>query len=108
MTNFKHDLIDALKRLFSSAKAITMLAGIVVYLAAKRGIVLNPDDVTGILILFGSLLGAQGITDFGKGKAEIEAANPKPPEQVNIQNVNTTEEAPNVGTSEYPERRPEL
>lgn len=83
---FKQQLFDALKRLFSSMKFLTMLAGLVVYLAAKKGVVLNPDDVQGILILFASLIGAQGLNDFGKEKAKVEAANPKP-DQINIQNI---------------------
>lgn len=87
MDTFKDRLLDALKRLFSSAKFITMMAGLLVYVAAKRGIVLDPSDAQAILILFGSLLGAQGLTDIGARKAHIEAAAPKPPEQVNVQNV---------------------
>lgn len=95
---FKERLIDALSRLFSSMKVITALAGFVVYLAAKKGVVLDTGDVQGVLIIFGALLGAQGLTDLGKAKAQVEAANPRPPEQVNVQAVNLDpDKTPKVG-----------
>jgi hypothetical protein len=85
---FKERLLESLRRLFSSVKFITMMAGLLTYLLAKRGIILDPSDAQAIVILFGSLIGAQGLTDIGARKAQIEVVNPKPPEQVNTQNLN--------------------
>lgn len=94
--NYWQNLHESLKRFLSSRKTLIMLAGFIVYFAAKKGIILDPDDVKAVLIFFSSLLGAQGLNDFGKGKAAIEAANPKPPDTVNIQTVNT-EQTPKEG-----------
>jgi hypothetical protein len=44
------------------------------------------------MVLFSSLLIGQGLTDVGVRKAEVEAKAPKMPEQINVQNVTTTEE----------------
>jgi hypothetical protein len=89
MNTFGERLLDALKSLFSSKKVLTMLAGLLVYLAAKRGIVLSPDDTTAILTFFSILVGAQGVADFGKGKAEVEAKLGKPPDTVAIGQAET-------------------
>jgi hypothetical protein len=88
MDTFKDRLVDALKRLFASAKFITTIAGLIVYMAARRGIVLSPDDVQAVLLFFGVLVGAQGLTDFGKEKARVEAQYGKLPETaVNQTNI---------------------
>lgn len=89
MESFKDRLLEALRRIFSSSKVITAVAGLLVYLAAKRGFVLSPEDAQGILAVVAVLVGAQGITDLGKGKAQEEAKTPKAPDMVNIQTVNT-------------------
>ncbi len=92
MESFKDRLAEALKRLFTSVKVITLLVGLIVAWAAKRGIVLDPSMVTEVMVLFSSLLLGQGLTDIGVRKAEVEAKAPKMPEQINVQNVTTTEE----------------
>jgi hypothetical protein len=92
MGTFKDRLLEALKRLFSSSKVITAIAGLLVYLAAKRGIILSPEDAQGILAVVAVLVGAQGITDLGKGKAQEEAKAPKMPEQINVQNLTLPKE----------------
>ena len=85
--SFTERLLDALKRLLTSAKVITALVGVIVTFAAKHNIVLSPDDVSSILTLFAVLIGAQGVTDWGKGAAQVQAANPPPPD-VQTQTVN--------------------
>lgn len=85
MPTFLERLAESVKRLLSSGKVITALAGAIVYLAAKRNIILHADDVQGILILFGVLLGAQGAADLGKSAAVVAAAAPAKPDTVQIQ-----------------------
>jgi hypothetical protein len=87
MDSFKNRLLNALSRLLTSKKTITLLVGLIATYAAKKGWVLEPDMVEEIIALFGSLIIAQGAQDFGKEGKRIEAAAPKVPEQVNIQNV---------------------
>lgn len=86
---FSERLLDAFKRLLTSAKVITALVGLVVTFAAKHNVVLSPDDVNSILTIVAVLIGAQGLTDFQKGAAQVQAANPPPPttEQTQIVNV---------------------
>jgi len=98
MNTFTERLIDALKRLLTSAKVITALAGMLAAFAAKHNIVLAPEDVTTIITIFGVLIGAQGLNDFGKGQAQIKADNPPPPDTVQSQVVN-------VGKDETGQRR---
>lgn len=89
MNTFAQRLAEALKTLLSSKKTITAIAGALVYLAAKRGIVLSPDDAQAILALVALLIGGQAAADIGKSKAQIEAANPKPPEAFAIGSAQT-------------------
>lgn len=84
---FWQRLAETLKKLLSSGKVLTAIAGFVVVIAAKRGIILSPDDVNLALTLFAVLIGAQGFNDWGKGAAQVTAAAPPKPEQVNVQNV---------------------
>ena len=90
MEPFKDRLLEALKRFFSSVKVITAFAGLLGIIAAKHNILLSPDDVKEVLVIIGILIGAQGASDFGVRKAQIEAAAPKPPEAIMTQ-VNEAE-----------------
>lgn len=76
--NFTAALKQSLKDLLTSKKVLVTLAGLIVSLAAKHNIVLAPEDVTSILVVFGTLVGSLGIADFGKGAAIVAAANPPP------------------------------
>lgn len=71
--SFKDRLLETIKRLLTSAKVITTITGGIVYIAAKHHIILSPDDVQSILLLFSVLVGAQGLTDFNKSAATIHA-----------------------------------
>lgn len=62
----------ALLRLLSSMKFWTLLLGIVTSLGAKYGLEVDPEVYWSIVGLFGLLIGAQGLNDHGKAKAEIE------------------------------------
>ena len=86
---FAERLLEALKRLLTSAKVITALVGLITTFAAKHNIILSPEDVNSVLTIFTVLIGAQGITDWGKTAAQVQAANPPPPttEQTQIVNV---------------------
>jgi hypothetical protein len=100
MNTFGARFAETLKRLFSSAKVLTAVAGLIVTFAAKRGIILSPDDVQTVLLIFLTLIGAQGLTDIGVRKAEVEAAAPpKPPETVQTQTVNV--ESPEKEVKRY-------
>jgi len=92
MNTFIERLIDALKRLLTSAKVITALAGMLAAFAAKHNIVLAPEDVTTIITIFGVLIGAQGITDFGKSAAVIKSVQPS----------DNVQQTVNIGTDEKP------
>lgn len=85
---FRERLFEAIKRLLTSTKFMTLIVGIIVSQAAKRGIILDPSSVNEIVGLFAALIVAQGAADLGKGRAQVEVANPKPPETVNVQAVN--------------------
>lgn len=80
--SFPQRLLETLKALLTSKKVITALVGFVVTVAAKRGIVLSPDDVNSIVAIFAVLIGAQGAADLGKSAALIQAAAPNPPDAV--------------------------
>jgi hypothetical protein len=76
-----------MRELLRSKKFKVTLASIVATIAARKGFALDPDltrDVVGLIIAW---IVAQGFTDHGKAAAIINAANPQPPKQVNIQAV---------------------
>lgn len=87
METFKERFLDALKRFFTSIKLYTVLVGLLASWLAKKGIILSPEMIEEIRWFFVVLLGAQGLTDLGKEGKKIEAAAPKAPDQLNIQNV---------------------
>lgn len=64
---------DAVKALLTSRKFIAMLAGIVVSLAARHGLLLPEREVAGIVGLFIAYILAQGQADKGKEAARIVA-----------------------------------
>ena len=86
---FWQELLGVFRRLLTSAKVVTALVGLVVTFAARHNVVLSPDDVNAVLMIFAVLIGAQGAADLGKGAAQVTAANPPPPttEQTQIVNV---------------------
>lgn len=92
--DFKSRLLETLKRLLTSGKVLTALVGLIVGFAAKRGIVLSPDDVNLVIALFGVLLVGQGAADFGKSAAQIQAVNPPPPTQEQVVNVGAPKPEP--------------
>ena len=64
---------DALLRLFSSMKFWTTIAALLATLGAKYGFSVDQTTVLMIGTLFAILLGAQGLTDMGKGRATVQA-----------------------------------
>lgn len=89
--DFKSRLFETVKTLLTSKKVLTALAGLIVAFAAKRGVVLKPDDVNSVLAIFGLLLASMGAADFGKSAAIIAAVNPPPPAQTQTVNVEAQE-----------------
>lgn len=61
---------EAVAGLLSSKKFIAALTGIIVAIAAKKGLDLEAELVAAILGVFAILVGAQGATDFGKEAAK--------------------------------------
>lgn len=84
---FKARLFETLTKLLTSGKVITAIVGLAVSVAAKRGIVLSPDDVNLVVGLFASLILAQGANDLGKGAAVVKAEAPAQPEQTQTVNI---------------------
>ena len=68
-------MTQALKDLFSSKKALVMLAAIAVAAGSKLGLHLDPDLVNQILAISGAYIVGQGIADHGKEAAKIEYAD---------------------------------
>lgn len=66
-------MLNAIRKLLSSAKVLTFIAGIIVTMAAKWGFSLDAQTVMVMLGVLATLIGAQGATDFGKGAAKVEA-----------------------------------
>ena len=89
-----------LKDLFSSKKFLVMLAGIVVMIADKIGLNLDPDLVNKMLGLMGAYIIGQGIADHGKEKAKVEAAAASPTVSTTVENVGTSDEKKTVTTIE--------
>lgn len=59
-----------LAQIFTSKKALYTLAGIIVWLLAKAGVILSEDAVLPILGAIGVLVLGQGMADFGKEGAK--------------------------------------
>lgn len=66
---------QAIKDLFSSKKALVMMVALIVAIASKIGLHLDPDLVNQILALAGVYIVGQGIADHGKEAAKIDAAS---------------------------------
>jgi len=67
-------MMDLLKELFSSKKFVVMLAAMIVAVASKAGLALNPDLINQILALAGVFILGQGVADHGKEAAKVSAA----------------------------------
>lgn len=78
-----------MKELLTSKKFIVMVCGLILAIAAKYGLNLDPDMIYQIVFIIAAYLGGQGLADFGKAAAQIKSDAPIKPEQVNIQNVTT-------------------
>lgn len=59
-------MLDAVKRMVASKKAVAMAAGVIVGLAAKWGLALPTDAVAAILSPVVAFILGQGMADFGK------------------------------------------
>lgn len=59
----------ALSELFSSKKFLMGASGLLIFLAAKRNIVLSPEDANGILGFFTVMITGQAVSDHGKAAA---------------------------------------
>lgn len=55
-----------------SRKFVVTLAGLIVVGLANYGIILSPDDVTQIIILFSTLIGGQSIVDYRSAGLSVE------------------------------------
>ncbi len=64
-------MLAILKALFSSKKFLVMLAGIILAVANKLGLDLDPELVNQILALVGVYIVGQGIADRGKEAAKL-------------------------------------
>lgn len=62
-----------LAQIFTSKKALYTIAGIIVYLLALKGVVLDQDAVVPVLALIGVLVFGQGLADLGKEGKKIES-----------------------------------
>lgn len=62
------------KDLFSSKKFIVMLGGIILAIATKLGLPLDPDLANQILAIVAVYIVGQGIADHGKEAAQVNAA----------------------------------
>ena len=60
-------MIDAWKDLLSSKKFWTAILAVVTLVAAKKGVEVDQTTFWAIAGIFVSLIGAQGLTDHGKG-----------------------------------------
>jgi hypothetical protein len=76
-----------LKELLTSKKFIVTVSGIIVAIAARKGLNLDPELVGMVVALIVAYLIGQGASDFGKAAAQIKADAPISPEQINVQNV---------------------
>lgn len=66
-------MVNALKNLLTSKKFLTMVAGLVVSFAARKGLNLDETEVAGIVALFVAYIFAQGQADKGKEATKVNA-----------------------------------
>jgi len=69
------DLLSALKEMITSKKFIAAVAGIIVTLAAKKGLDIKPDYVNPIVGMIVAYIVGQGVADHGKAAAHISAVS---------------------------------
>lgn len=67
--------MDLIKSLLSSKKFIAAIIGVIIAIAARYGLNLDPDLVREIVLLLVAYIAAQGISDFGKESARITAVS---------------------------------
>ena len=63
-------MVDALKQMLASKKAIAAIAGVIVATAGRYGLGLDPEAVTQVLTPIVAYILGQGIADFGKHSNE--------------------------------------
>jgi uncharacterized membrane protein (DUF441 family) len=63
-------MIDAIKQMFASKKAIAAIAGVVVAAAGRYGLQLDAESVNQILAPIVAYILGQGIADFGKSESQ--------------------------------------
>ena len=63
---------EAIKDLAGSKKALGTLAGILIVIFGKIGLSISDEQVWAIVALVASFVTGQGLSDFGKAKAQIE------------------------------------
>lgn len=71
-----------LASLFGSKKFLALLAGGLIWLLGKGGLAVTEADVTPVLLLIASYLGAQGLADFrkeGDKALAVSLGKPQPP-----------------------------
>lgn len=81
-----------MRQLFSSKKFIVMIAAIVVAIAGKLGLNLDPDLVQQIVYLAMAYIVGQGIADHGKEAAKVEAASAVPVTTTTIETSSTQDD----------------
>lgn len=65
--------MDLIKALLSSKKFIAAIIGGIVAIGARYGLKLDPDMVDDLVKLFLVYIGAQGLADFRKQEAKVNA-----------------------------------
>ncbi len=68
-------MMDALKDLLASKKAIVMMATVALAIADKLGLNLDPDLMTKIVVAACVYMVSQGIADHGATAAKVNAAS---------------------------------
>ena len=74
-TEGEMNMWDTIKGLLSSKKAVMTVLGVATGLIAKLGIDLPTEDLYAVVSPFLVYLGAQGLSDAGKGKAEVNGSS---------------------------------
>ncbi len=87
-------MLEAIRKLFSSAKFLTLVAALVVLGVAKLGFEIDQETAGMIAALFAVLLGAQGAADHGKEAARYAATATPPPAQTQTVNVEAAKAEP--------------
>lgn len=67
--------MDLLRSLLSSKKFIAAIIGVIIAIAARYGLNLDPDVVREVVIILVAYIAAQGISDLGKEAAKITAVS---------------------------------